>query len=79
VRAIGPIATALRNDAAGAAACKGWCETCVTLPAEAEISRGVELVSSHLLARLGPRDLARRWGAGAHAELVELGWRGCGE
>ncbi len=74
VRVLGAIETARR---AGAQVCGGACQTCVALPAEASLPPGVEAVAQHLLARLRPRDLARRWGAGSYADLVETGWSPC--
>jgi hypothetical protein len=74
IRTIGPIAVA-------GGCSTGVCTTCVTLssaqrPGEA---RGLTLepVVAGLMAAQRPRDLARRWGAGGHADLVELGWRQC--
>jgi hypothetical protein len=74
VRLLGAIETARRTETK---ICGGVCETCVTLPTQAEVSAGVEAVAEHLLAAMRPRDLARRWGAGPYAELVELGWAPC--
>jgi hypothetical protein len=71
VRALGAMETARR---AGTEACGGVCQTCVTLPATVDIPAGLEATAQQLVARLRPRDLARRWGAGAHAELAEAGW-----
>ncbi|GHJ42813.1 hypothetical protein Cs7R123_01550 [Catellatospora sp. TT07R-123] len=71
VRVLGAVETARR---AGAPSCGGACLTCVGLPAAAPLPDGVELVARQLLGGLRPAQLARRWGAGEHAELVELGW-----
>jgi hypothetical protein len=71
VRAFGPVETARRT---GATACDGYCATCVTLTDGADVSPGVELMAQQLLSHLRPSELARRWGAGRHGDMVELGW-----
>ncbi|MBV1850643.1 radical SAM protein [Catellatospora tritici] len=74
VRSLGAIETARR---AGAASCDGVCQTCVGLPGDVAVPEPVEQVSRQLLGSLRPRQLARRWGAGEHSDLVELGWVPC--
>ena len=71
VRALGGLETARR---AGARICGGVCQTCVALPMAADLPAGLETTAQRLMARLRPRDLARRWGAGAYADLAEAGW-----
>ncbi|HET8659773.1 MAG TPA: radical SAM protein [Micromonosporaceae bacterium] len=72
VRTIGPVEAARR---AGAPTCADACATCVRLPPHTQAPpAGVELLAGQLLHRVPPRQWARRWGAGDHAGLVELGW-----
>lgn len=74
VRAIGPVEAARR---AGASTCADACTTCVRLPPHIQPPpAGVELLAGQLLNRVPPHQWARRWGAGDHAGLVELGWPG---
>ncbi|WP_052849922.1 radical SAM protein [Streptomyces avicenniae] len=73
VRAFGPQETARR---VGAPVCAGYCETCVTLRRGPEVSPGMSLAVERMVAAQRPADLARRWGAGRHADAVELGWSG---
>jgi pyruvate-formate lyase-activating enzyme len=74
VRVMGAIQTARQ---AGQPVCASACDTCVSLPPRVSVSPAVELIAAQMVARLTPRDLARRWGAGRHADLVELGWTPC--
>ncbi|MDI1465216.1 radical SAM protein [Catellatospora sp. KI3] len=71
VRALGALETARRS---GAPACDGVCQTCVALPADAAVPERVADLSRQLVGGLRPQQLARRWGAGEHSGLVELGW-----
>jgi hypothetical protein len=73
VRVFGPVETARRS---GAPACGGYCTTCVQLTDAPEVSPGMSFAVEQLLGRIRPRDLAARWGAGRHADAVELGWEG---
>jgi pyruvate-formate lyase-activating enzyme len=74
VRAVGPIETARR---AGTPVAGGVCATCVSLRGAGPLNPAVAAVAARLLADTGPAALARRWGAGRHADLVTLGWRAC--
>ncbi|HZN16634.1 MAG TPA: radical SAM protein [Micromonosporaceae bacterium] len=74
VRSVGPVEAARR---AGASIRADVCATCVRLPPHTQPpAAGVELLAGQLLSRVPPRQWARRWGAGDHADLVELGWTG---
>lgn len=74
VRAFGALETARQ---AGGSPGASVCGTCVGLPSTVTVPDGAERVALRLLGRLGPRQLARRWGAGDYADLVELGWSPC--
>jgi hypothetical protein len=76
VRVMGPIETARRG---GSAVGRGYCETCVALALPVEVPPALELMVHDLLSGRRPADLARRWGAGSHADLVELGWTPCAD
>lgn len=78
IRVVGPVETARRM---GSPTCSGICSTCVTLRDDGSdssqvVSPELAAVASQLMASVRPRDLARQWGSGRHADLVELGWGG---
>jgi organic radical activating enzyme len=72
VRAFGALEAAER---AGLAPRGSVCETCVALPAGVSTSPEAETLALRLMSERRPLRMARRWGAGDHAALVEVGWR----
>lgn len=76
VRVLGPVESARR---ANGRQCAGACQTCVALTDAPPVSAATQTLAGQMLSRVRPRDLARRWGAGRHAELVEVGWTRCAD